>query len=73
MESNERIAILLHELGHAINPGIDSRSSEFNADDFVIERGFGNSLNESLQRNIVDNPIEFDKEITKQRIERIRG
>lgn len=67
----ERIAILLHELGHAINPGTDSQSSEFNADDFAIARGYGQPLKESLSRNITENPGEFDKEITRLRIARI--
>jgi hypothetical protein len=71
LNPKERIAILLHELGHAIYPGTDSHSSEFNADDFAIERGYGFVLKESLTRNITENPQEFDKEITRLRIARI--
>lgn len=71
LEADERIAILLHELGHAINPGVDSQSSEFNADDFAISRGYDKALKASLQRNLIDNPDEYDKEITRQRIARI--
>jgi hypothetical protein len=71
LNPRERIAILLHEMGHAINPGTDIQSSEFNADDFAIERGYGKALMESLTRNITENPQEFDKEITRLRIARI--
>ncbi len=71
LNPKERIAILLHEIGHAINPGTDVQSSEFNADDFAIARGYGQTLKESLTRNITENPEEFDKEITRLRIARI--
>ncbi len=71
LEADERISILLHELGHAINPEVESQSSEFNADDFAISRGYNKAMKASLQRNIIDNPDEYDKEITKQRIARI--
>lgn len=68
---DERIAMVLHELGHSITDGVDSQLNEFNADDFVIHHGFGRALKESLQKNIKISPIEFDKEITYQRINRI--
>lgn len=67
----ERLAIILHEYGHAFNPTIKGDEGEFVADKFAITHGYGNALKLSLQSNIIENPIEFDKEITRQRIARI--
>jgi hypothetical protein len=67
----ERIAVILHEYGHAFNPSKKNAEGEFAADDFAIERGYGKALKESLQKNIKQNPKEYDKEITHQRIARI--
>lgn len=73
LQPRERIAILLHELGHAINPEeLNNETNEFNADDFAIAKGFGSDLRNSLITNIKKNPSEYDKEITRKRIERIK-
>ena len=69
--TRERIATLLHEYGHAFNPNIKGNEGEFTADDFAIERGYGKEIKELLERNKLENPREFDKEITNLRIERI--
>jgi hypothetical protein len=73
---DERIAILLHEMGHVAEPNTYGMKSELenesNADDFAIQRGYSQALKDSLERFIVDFPKEFDKEITKQRIERLK-
>ena len=68
---NERIAILLHEYGHAFNPKLMGYEGEFKADDFAITHEYGNALRNSLQRSIKEFPYEFDKPVTYQRIERI--
>ena len=62
---DERLAIILHEYGHAFHPSIKGDEGELIADDFVI------SHRQSLQRNIEDKPDLFDKPINHQRIERI--
>jgi hypothetical protein len=63
------MAILLHEIGHALSP---NDQSEFIADDYAIERGYGKYILKSLQESIVDNPKVYDKTITHERISRIK-
>ena len=67
----ESIAIILHEYGHAFNPQLKGEAGEFAADDFAINHNYGEALKQSLERNIRENPNEFDKEITHTRIGRI--
>ncbi len=62
------MAILLHEIGHAMSPG---DPSEFIADNYAVERGYGNHIVKSLEENIISNPKEFDKPITHERIKKI--
>lgn len=71
LEKRERLAILLHELGHAFNPKLKGEEGEFAADDFAIAKGYGIALKSSLEKNITENPTEFDKDITRKRIARI--
>jgi len=70
-EKEERIAIILHEFGHAFNPTKKNEEGEFAADDFAIERGYGKAIKTSLEKNIIENSLNFDKEITRKRIARI--
>lgn len=67
----ERIAILLHEVGHAFNPILMGLESEFTADDFAISHGYKIALLESLQRNVREKPREFDNDVSTQRIARM--
>jgi len=67
----ERVAILLHEYGHAFNPTMKGDEGEFVADDFAISHGYGESLRMSLLNSIQVKPDLFDKPITHQRISRI--
>lgn len=69
---DERIAMLLHEMGHAFSPSIKGEAGEFIADDFAIVRNYGKAFKNSLQRIIEDFPMEFSKEITHKRVERIK-
>ena len=69
----ERVAIILHEIGHAMNPLIKQKEGEFIADDYAIDRGFGEDLKNSLERCIIDYPLEFNKPITTERINRINA
>jgi hypothetical protein len=70
-ELSERIAIILHEYGHAFNPTLKGNGGEFAADDFAIERGYGKALKNSLEKSIIENPIQFDKDLSRLRINRI--
>lgn len=67
----QRIAIALHEIGHALNPNLSGRDGEFTADDYAIDRLYGQDIRESLLYLRETNPDEFDKPITTERIERI--
>lgn len=71
----ERCAIVLHEIGHILrnDPSLVLNSSssftrEFLADNFAIEKGFGNAIITGLRRGIQFNPGEFNKESTHERI-----
>lgn len=71
IQPDERIVIILHELGHAFFPTDDIEKGEFLADDFVIKKGYGNHLKKSLLKNIENFPDEYNKPITHKRINRI--
>jgi hypothetical protein len=70
-EQRQRIAIFLHEIGHALNPNLTGREGEFIADDYAIARGYGQDIIESLNFGIEHYSLEFDKPITHERIQRI--
>lgn len=72
-EPRQRVAILLHEIGHALNPQLTGKEAEFIADDYAIERGFGEDIVSSLNFGIANFPLEFDKPITHERIQRIQN
>lgn len=67
----ERMAVLLHEYGHAFNPQLRGEEGEFAADDFAINHGYGQALRQSLQRSIEVHPDLYDKPIIRNRINRI--
>jgi len=72
-EPRQRVAILLHEIGHALAPGLVRQEGEFNADDYAIGRGYAEDLLNSLNFAIENYPNEFDKPITRERIQRIQN
>jgi hypothetical protein len=71
MDEGERLAILLHEYGHAFNPEIKGDEGEFVADEFVVSHDYGIALRSSLERNIKENPEEFDTPVNHQRVQRL--
>lgn len=68
---SEQIAMLLHEMGHAVNPTLTGEAGEFAADDFAIKNRYSTALKKSLENFVRDFPKEFDKPITHKRIARI--
>lgn len=70
--SEEGVAIILHEIGHAINSDKKNEVGEFAADDYAIERNYGNSIINSLERGKKIMPDEFICETTEKRILRIK-
>jgi hypothetical protein len=69
----ERTAILLHEIGHALNPGLEGDENEFIADNFAIDRGYGPYIVSSITYGISRNLIGFEQAINQRRIKRIQN
>lgn len=67
----ETVAIILHELGHVFNPGLDGDYHEFAADDYAIERNYGAAIKSSLVKAIDLKLPGFIQDINYKRIERI--
>jgi hypothetical protein len=63
---NEVVAIILHEIGHVFNP-----NSEFEADDYAVNRGYKEHIISALQNGISKKLEGFDQPINHQRIERL--
>lgn len=70
--SDEGVAIILHEIGHAVNSDKKNETGEFAADDYAIKRNYGNSIINSLERGKKIMPDEFICETTEKRILRIK-
>jgi hypothetical protein len=71
----ESIAIILHEIGHALNSmqnEFTAEQKEFTADEYAINRGFGQYLIDALEKGKELHPCEFDKDITEKRIDKIK-
>jgi hypothetical protein len=64
----ESVAVILHEIGHAV----DSMRCDFTADKYVINHGYGQNLIDALVKSKTLKPVEFQKDITEQRICKIR-
>lgn len=83
----QAIAMLLHEIGHVVNPpptspvqdsymeGLDptEKPHEFAADDYARHCGYGESLVSGLQALIKIDPQSFETDLTRRRIARIEG
>lgn len=70
-EERQRLAIFLHEIGHALSPTLTGIEAEFTADDYAINRGYGLDIVAALNFGIANFPLEFDKPVTHERIQRI--
>jgi len=71
LRPEEVVAIILHEIGHVLNPHADLQQREFNAHDFAISKGFGKYLASSLAASIKSEPRMFDNNINRLRLQRV--
>lgn len=67
----EMCAIILHEIGHALNPTIKGEEGEYTADNYAISRGYKDFIMSSLKLGIKVLPKVYDKEITNKRLDKI--
>ena len=70
--SEEGTAIILHEIGHALNPEIKNIEGEYAADSYACERGFSQYLMSSLEKGKLIRPSEFSTRSTELRLERLK-
>lgn len=69
--SDEGTAIILHEIGHALNPELKNLNGEYAADDYACERGFKQYIISSLEKGKLIRTSEFSTLSTESRIERL--
>lgn len=67
----EGVAIILHEIGHSLNPSLKGENGEYAADDYAVCRGYKEYIISGLERGKNLRPLEFNKEITNKRISRL--
>lgn len=68
----EGAAILLHEIGHALNPSLKGVDGEYAADDYAVCHGYKEHIISGLEKGKLVNPSAFDKETTDKRINRLK-
>lgn len=68
----ETVAVILHEIGHAVNPDLKGDEGEFRADDYAVNRNYRASIISSLSKARELNLPGFDKEINHRRINRLQ-
>jgi hypothetical protein len=71
--SDEGTAIILHEIGHALNPELKNIEGEYAADNYASERGFTQYISSSLEKGKLIRPAEFSTQSTELRIERLNN
>ena len=71
--SEEGTAIILHEIGHAINPDKKNIEGEYAADNYACERGYSQYIISSLETGKLIRPSEFSTKSTELRLERIKS
>lgn len=69
---DESVAIILHEIGHALNSAYKGEEGEYIADDYAACRGYKEHIVGGLERGKKINPSAFDNEITDKRINRLK-
>lgn len=67
----ETVAIILHELGHVFNPGLEGDEKEFKADDYAVNRNYGNYVIGSLSKAMEKKLPGFNQEVNQRRINRL--
>jgi len=68
----EGIAIILHEIGHALHPNARNEEDEFLADDYAVNHGYKNEIISCLEKGKTIRPELFVKEMTEKRINRLK-
>ena len=71
--SEEGTAIVLHEIGHALNPDKKNIDGEYVADSYACERGFSQYIISSLEKGKMIRPSEFSTKSTELRLERLKN
>ena len=66
---DEGVAIILHEIGHALNPELKNIEAEYAADDYACERGFAQHIISSLEKGKLILPNQFNSKSTELRID----
>ena len=69
-DSDQYVALLLHEVGHAFNPTLIGREGEFAADDFAMQHDYGKYIISGLEKGIANGLNGFDQLINNERIQR---
>lgn len=72
MSVQERLVVILHEIGHVLSPDGDTLTREIAADQFVFESGYGKALLTSLEYHLDADPSDGENEINEKRIEHLR-
>jgi hypothetical protein len=69
----EGTAIILHEIGHALNPDLKGMEGEYAADDYACQKGFKEYIISSLEKGKLIIPSEFSTKSTDLRIEHLKN
>lgn len=64
----EITAILLHEIGHALNPEVSGIEGEFIADNFAAEKGYAKWIVNGLKKGLKNKWLGFNKDEIELRI-----
>ena len=71
--SEEGTAIVLHEIGHALNPDKKNIEGEYAADGYACDRGYSQYIISSLEKGKLIRPSEFSTKSTELRLEKIKS
>lgn len=72
LHSDEIIAILLHEIWHALNPDRIGIEAEFDADNFAFQKGYGRWIIRGLQNGIRNKWLGFNPKECMLRIQKLQ-
>jgi hypothetical protein len=72
LSTEEVIAIILHEIWHALNPDRRGIEAEYEADNFAFEKGYGRWIVKGLQNGLRNKWLGFDPKECGLRIQRLQ-